>query len=112
MPLAANGQDQLGDDDVAGPLDQTVPVAEETIEVEAPAADQDGQAATEEDLLREFGRFRQLLEEENFDAADIAAKRIVQMSIEIFGPQSTETAKALNTLAIVQHKNKQYERSE
>ena len=109
MPLAASGQDQLGDDDVAGPLDQTVPVAEETIEVEAPAADQEGQAATEEDLLNEFGRFRQLLEEENFDAADIAAKRIVQMSIEIFGPQSAETAKALNNLAIVQHNNKQYE---
>ena len=109
MPLAASGQDRLDDDDVAGPLDQTVPVAEETIEVEAPAAAQEGQAATEEDLLREFGRFQQLLEEKNFDAADIAAKRIVQMSIEIFGPQSAETAKALNNLAIVQHNNKQYE---
>ena len=83
VPLAASGQDELGDDDVAGPLDQTVPVAEETIDVEIPAADQEGQPATEEDLLREFGRFRQLLEEENFDAADIAAKRVVQMSIEV-----------------------------
>ena len=109
MPLAASGQDEPGDDDVAGPLDQIVPVAEETIEVETPVADQDERPATEEDLLREFGRFRQLLEEENFDAADIAAKRVVQMSIEIFGPQSAETAKALNNLAIVQHNNKQYE---
>ena len=109
MPLAASGQDEPGDDDVAGPLDQVVPVAEETIEVETPVAGQDEQPATEEDLLREFGRFRQLLEEENFDAADIAAKRVVQMSIEIFGPQSAETAKALNNLAIVQHNNKQYE---
>jgi tetratricopeptide (TPR) repeat protein len=109
MPLAANGQDQLDDDDVAGPLDQTVPVAEETIEEEAPAAELDGQSPNEEDLLREFGRFRQLLEEKNFDAADIAAKRVVQMSIEIFGPQSAETAKALNNLAIVQHNNKQFE---
>ena len=49
MPLAASGQDQLGDDDVAGPLDQTVPVAEEYVEVEAPAADKEGQSATEED---------------------------------------------------------------
>lgn len=109
MPLAANGQDQLDDDEVAGPLDQTVPVAEETIEEEAPAAELEGQSPNEEDLLREFGRFRQLLEEKNFDAADIAAKRVVQMSIEIFGPQSAETAKALNNLAIVQHNNKQYE---
>src|SRR5210317_1462434 len=31
------------------------------------------------------------------------------MSIEIFGPQSAETAKALNNLAIVQHNNKQFE---
>ena len=109
MPLAASGQDEPGDNDVAGPLDQVVPVAEEAIEVETPVADQDEQPATEEDLLREFGRFRQLLEEKNFDAADIAAKRVVQMSIEIFGPQSAETAKALNNLAIVQHNNKQYE---
>ena len=109
LPLAASSQDQLSVDDVPGPLDQIVPVAEEAVDVETPPLDQAKLPATEEDLLKEFGRFRQLLEDQNFDAADIAAKRVVQMSIEIFGPQSAETAKALNNLAIVQQNNEQYE---
>ena len=109
LPLAASGQEQPGDDDMPGLLDQTVPVAEETVDAETPPAEQEELSTSEETLLREFSRFRQLLADENFDAADIAAKRIVQMSIELYGPQSAETAKALNNLAIVQHKNKQYE---
>ena len=109
LPLAALGQDVLSDDDLAGPLDQTVPVAEEAVEVETPAANQAALPPTEEEVLREFARFRELLDDENFDAADIAAKGVVQMSIEIYGPQSLETAKALNNLAIVQHKNRQFE---
>jgi tetratricopeptide (TPR) repeat protein len=109
LPLAASSQDQLSVDDVPGPLDQIVPVAEEAVDVETPPLDQAKLPATEEDLLKEFGRFRQLLEDQNYDAADIAAKRVVQMSIEIFGPQSAETAKALNNLAIVQQNNMQYE---
>ena len=111
LPLAANGQDQPGDDDLAGLLDQTVPVAEEAIEAEATAAETPAteSASTEDEILREFVRFRELIADENYDAADIAAKRIVQMTIERYGPQSVETAKALNNLAIVQHNNKQYE---
>ena len=111
IPLAANGQDQQNDDDSAGPLDQTVPVAAEAAEVGTAAVgtQEAAPAPTEEEMLREFARFRELLAEKNFDAADIAAKRIVQMSIQIHGPQSHETAKALNNLAIVQHNNRQYE---
>ena len=107
-------------EDVPEPVDQAVPLAEESaateIETETEAETETAVATeplpetpTEDDVLREFDRFRQLLEEENYDAADIAAKRVVQMSIEIFGPQSHETAKALNNLAIVQHGNKQYD---
>jgi tetratricopeptide (TPR) repeat protein len=110
LSLAAGAQETGEAQDDAGILDQAVPVADE------PAADpvadefEDTNAVpTEDDVLREFGRFQQLLEEENYDEADNAAKRIVQMSIQIYGPQSHETAKALNNLAIVQHNNKQYD---
>jgi tetratricopeptide (TPR) repeat protein len=94
VSLASGAQEAGETGDVSEPLDPAVPVAD---------------VPTEDDVFREFARFRQMLEEENYDEADIAAKRVVQMSIEIFGPQSHETAKALNNLAIVQHSNKQYD---
>lgn len=106
LSMAANGQEQATEDELASPLDQTVPVAEE--EPVAEPADVPEQQATEADVLREFARFRELLSERNYDEADISAKRVVEMTIKTYGPQSHETAKALNNLAIVQHNNKQY----
>ncbi len=64
---------------------------------------------TEDDVLREHARFIALLEEQNYDAADVAAKRVIEMSIKVYGPQSHETAKALINLAVVQNANQQYE---
>lgn len=98
--------DAPAEDEVISPLDQVVPVANDVSD--AAPEDEPAQAVTEEDALREFARFRQLLEDRNFDEADVSAKRVVEMSIKVFGPQSRETAKALNNLAIVQHNNKQY----
>lgn len=106
LSMAANGQEQQSADDLASPLDQTVPVAEE--ETAAEAIDAGEQQITEDEMLREFARFRQLMEERNFDEADISAKRVVEMTIRFYGPQSHEAAKALNNLAIVQHNNGQY----
>ena len=106
LSMAANGQEQQSTDDFASPLDQTVPVAEE--ELAAEAIDTGEQQITEDEMLREFARFRELLEERNFDEADISAKRVVEMTIKFYGPQSHEAARALNNLAIVQHNNGQY----
>ncbi|MDH3810520.1 MAG: tetratricopeptide repeat protein [Gammaproteobacteria bacterium] len=106
LSMAANGQEQQSADDLASPLDQTVPVAEE--EIAAEAIDTGEQQITEDEMLREFARFRELLEERNFDEADISAKRVVEMTIKFYGPQSHEAARALNNLAIVQHNNGQY----
>ena len=50
-----------------------------------------------------------LINEGALDEADIAAKRIVEMAIQVYGPQSRETASALNNLGIVQHSNGQYD---
>lgn len=106
LSVGAHGQEQPTEDEFVNPLDQTVPVAEEG--VPAPVEGTRLEEVTEDDMLREFGRFRQLLAERNFDEADVAAKRVVEMTIKVFGPQSRETAKALNNLAIVQHNNRQY----
>ena len=68
----------------------------------------DGLAA-EDRLLQEFERYRSLLDEGAIDEADTSAKRIVAMAIRIFGPESLQTAKALNNLAIVQSRSGQYD---
>lgn len=84
------------------------PVAEQTVAEQA-VAEPETTAATEENLLAEFSRYRRLIAEGTLDEADVAAKRIVEMAIKIYGPQSRETASALNNLGIVQHSNGQFD---
>lgn len=85
------------------PGDQIVPVAEEMPEVA------DDGLSDEEMLIAEFERYKQYINEGSMDEADVAAKRIVEMAIRLYGPQSLETAKALNNLALVQNKTGQYD---
>ncbi len=102
---------QVEIDDEADPMDQVVPVAGHGPALDdASAIDStDDGLASEERLLREFERYRSLLDEGAMDEADTSAKRIVAMAIRIFGPESLETAKALNNLAIVQSRSGQYD---
>ena len=102
--IAASQEDDVVADEFAGPMEQTVPVADE---VEAPAPQPN--VVTEERLLEEFARYRRLIQSGTLDEADVAAKRIVEMAIKVYGPQSRETASALNNLGIVQHGNGQYD---
>jgi tetratricopeptide (TPR) repeat protein len=122
-PFAATAQDEAGDAEVYGPdfssqevvdpAEQTVPVADDPqASVEGAtmgAPEPDPNATTEERLLAEFDRYRRLVYDGIFDEADIAAKRIVEMAIKVYGPQSRETANALNNLGIVQHNNGQFD---
>lgn len=96
------------DEDAPGLLDQVVPVAETEA---SPAEDGSGTGAalTEQQILDEFARYQRLIAENAWDEADIAAKRVVQMAIKFYGPESIETAKALNNLAVVQHSQGQYD---
>jgi len=105
-PFFAAAQDEEIDDDdiVVDPMEQTVPVADEEV---LPEPQQD--EVSEEQLLTEFARYRVLLQQGILDEADIAAKRIVEMTIKVYGPQSRETANALNNLGIVQHGNGQFD---
>ncbi|MGI9248861.1 MAG: tetratricopeptide repeat protein [Woeseiaceae bacterium] len=100
---------QTPDDDEGSPLDQVVPVADEGPETTEPDAPADDGLSADERLSLEFERYRRLVDEGTLDEADVSAKRIVEMVIKIHGPQSLETSKALNNLALVQHRNGQYD---
>ncbi len=102
LPLAAGSQDL----ELAGPPEQLVPVAEEDAPLEQIP---ESSGSNEERLLEEFARYRRLIQEGILDEADIAAKRIVEMAIKVYGPLSRETASALNNLGIVQHSMGQYD---
>ncbi len=96
-------------DDEQSPLDQVVPVADEDPGTTSAQAEADNALTPEERLSAEFDRYRRLINEDAMDEADASAKRIVEMVIRLFGPQSLEASKALNNLALVQNKNGQFE---
>ena len=105
LVVASPAFGQNSPDDVPqAPLEQTVPVAEEAVA----AADAE-LPLTEDQILHEFDLFQRYLADKNYDEADVSAKRVVEMAIKFYGPQTHETAKALNNLAIVQHQNQQYD---
>jgi tetratricopeptide (TPR) repeat protein len=111
LAASAAAQDQTDPFAELGLIEESAPLGDEMAPDEAAEVSQEDPAAPpgEEDVLREHARFVRLLEEQNFDAADIAAKRVIEMSIQVFGPQSHETAKALSNLGVVQNGSKQYE---
>lgn len=88
-----------------GLIEQSVPVAGD----QSGATVDAGEHPTEESFLSQYGRFVRLLQDQNFDAADVAAKRVIEMAIRLYGRESQETAKALNNLGVVQNNNRQYE---
>ena len=115
--------DEAPEDQVlSGPTDQLLvpvadgpptPVAEDQIEADEVAfgAEDEEQAPELSDveiLVQEFERYKELMQSGVYDEADSAAKRVVELSLKVTGPASLETAKALTNLAIVQHRNQQY----
>ena len=75
---------------------------------ESETPDQPAALSAQEQLFKDFALYRQLLANDMTAEADTVAKRIVELSISENGFDSTETAKALTNLAIVQHRNKDY----
>lgn len=98
--------------DEAGVLDQVVPVANEDAGADA-ASDtgppQPAGLSPKDELLQQFATYKRLMSEGIYDEADSVAKRIVTLAIEVTGPRSSETAKALTNLGIVQHRNQQFD---
>jgi tetratricopeptide (TPR) repeat protein len=106
--------DDVGDD--GGLMDQTVPVADDDAAVDAasggkakPTVPRRRKSELREELLDEFDNYKRLMSEGIYDEADTVAKRVVTLSIQLSGPRSSETAKALTNLGIVQHRNKQFD---
>ncbi len=102
-------EDAEGD---GGLMDQTVPVAEEDAAVDPAGGSgppRRRKADVRDELLDEFDNYKRLMSEGIYDEADTVAKRVVTLSIQLNGPRSTETAKALTNLGIVQHHNKQFD---
>tara|TARA_B110000483_G_scaffold133457_1_gene159698 strand:- start:173 stop:1675 length:1503 start_codon:yes stop_codon:yes gene_type:complete len=92
-------------DEIINSSERTVTIAEEA---SSAVPDDVLTAATEEQLLKEFARYRRLVQAGTLDEADNAAKKIVEMAIRIYGPDSREMASALNNLSVVQHSTGQY----
>lgn len=107
LPIASQAEPADFEDE-GSPLDQVVPVADEPSGATESATPIDDVRTLDERLAAEFERYRRLLAEDALDEADVSAKRIVQMVMKVHGPESIEASKALNNLALVQHKNGQY----
>ena len=105
----ASQAQQNQNNDESNPLDQVVPVAEEDATDSVPAESIDDSRTLDERLAAEFQRYQRLVREDAMDEADVSAKRIVAMVIRLHGPDSIETSKALNNLALVQSRNGQYD---
>ncbi len=61
------------------------------------------------ELQRLFTLFRDALDDKAFLEADTLAKRVVEMSINLNGIDSHDSAKAITNLGIAQHHNRDYE---
>ena len=112
---AEEATDDAPVDDQPGILDQVVPVADDGVtegsdgNTDEPGPRQPARLSPKAELLQQFENYKRLMNDGIYDEADSVAKRIVTLAIEVTGPRSSETAKALTNLGIVQHRNKQFD---
>ena len=106
---------QLGDDEV---LEEIVLPGQDLFENDVYFSgdeeifDPDAQQETDEERLRRlFVLYMDAVTDRQFDEADSLAKQIVELTIEIHGLDSHESASALTNLAIAQHGIEDYESS-
>ena len=62
-----------------------------------------------DELRRNFELYKEALANASYDEADVLAKRMVELSIRLYGLDSHESAKALTNLGLVQQKNQDFE---
>lgn len=86
-------RDETRNDSAAGSINEALPPA----------------ASDEEELIYQYDRYVQLMRDRVYDEADSVAKRVVELAIKVKGPRSTDFAKALTNLAIVQHRTEEYD---
>lgn len=81
-------------------------------EEEAPEEEPSQREIDKAEIARLFELYKESLGSQNYLEADTLAKQIIELSIKVYGINSTESAKALTNLAIAQHHNKEYEAAE
>lgn len=75
-------------------------------EWEEPESDEERDKA---ELVRSFELYKSSIQNGMYDEADTLAKRIVELSIRLYGINSLDSAKALTNLGIVQYHNKDFD---
>jgi len=92
--------------------DQTVTIENDSEPEEVNGSsdpDLESAIAAQQQLAEDFAHYKNLLANGMTAEADVVAKRIVELSIRRNGFESADTARALTNLAIVQHRNEDYE---
>jgi len=108
---AQEATDETVTADEGGLMEQVVPVAAEdaTEDVQLAGPPMQADLSPKAELLQRFETYKRLMNDGIYDEADTVAKSIVTLTIQLTGPRSSETAKALTNLGIVQHRNKQFD---
>jgi tetratricopeptide (TPR) repeat protein len=101
-------EDDSSDDDGSGEssdvVDPDAAGLDEDIEDPEVQAERD-----REELLQSFEIYKSSIENGLYDEADAMAKRIIELSIRLYGINSHDSAKALTNLGTVQYHNEDYE---
>jgi tetratricopeptide (TPR) repeat protein len=71
--------------------------------------DLESSESPEERLQRYFMLYKEALDNKAYTEADTLAKQVVELSIEVFGIDSLDSARALTNLGIAQHQNEDYD---
>ncbi len=111
-PLETTVHDQAAEPPAEDEGDPTVTLENESEPqtVNGPSdPDLESAIAAQQQLAKDFALYKNLLANGMMAEADVVAKRIVELSIRENGFESSDTAKALTNLAIVQHRNEDYE---
>jgi tetratricopeptide (TPR) repeat protein len=77
--------------------------------LEVPQAPLPDEESPEEELQRYFQLYKEALDSKAYAEADTLAKRVVELSIQLFGINSLDSARALTNLGIAQHQNEEYD---
>jgi tetratricopeptide (TPR) repeat protein len=75
----------------------------------SPSQSPEARESPEERLQRYFMLYKEALENKAFAEADTLAKQVVELSIQVFGINSLDSARALTNLGIAQHQNEDYD---
>jgi tetratricopeptide (TPR) repeat protein len=107
--LERPGEERPGEED--GSPDQYGNGSSEALEASSAieALPPEERESPEERLQRYFMMYKEALDNKAYAEADTLAKQVVELSIQLFGVESLDSARALTNLGIAQHQNEDYD---